>query len=269
MTSLTELINATVPPIHTIVISFATCAVLLLFAGRHFPKLFTNHEIGDNYSILDFKNRIVDIESQKSASIVRVQRVKNRMGWESLGVVIVAVLILTSRVELYRRLNNSPQCANLNLEVSLLGSVIATLSTNHKGLPSFCNRFEPCRYIFGGKTEERATVERSHLRPRPLSTLSFRLVFGLLAFARAPGCNKVHVHMPACWEAIFDPFMASMGGSWSRCHVGNGSPRFEPDRDPSLPTKSITWLKNMGIDSGHDGDHMVHYRYYYTYRNSR
>lgn len=97
------------PPVHTIIISFATCALLLLGLG-----LFTVYEIDDEKPVLPLQQRAVNTKSENSAtSTARVRNVKDSSPRDSLMLMLLAALMLTARVELYRRLNRIPQC-NVN-----------------------------------------------------------------------------------------------------------------------------------------------------------
>lgn len=99
------------PPVHTIVISFATCALLLLGLGRNFPESFKVYDIDDENSVLPLQQRAVNTKSQNSArSATRIRTVKDSSPRDSLVLMLLVVLMLTARVELYRRLNRILQC---------------------------------------------------------------------------------------------------------------------------------------------------------------
>jgi hypothetical protein len=105
------------PPVHTIIISFATCGFLLLALGHHCPALFKISYGEHNHTTLPLQKPKLNTISPRSSSHLHLQNGNSYTTRKSSLVLLAAVFALSLRVELYRRIQNAPQCTKYSFEV--------------------------------------------------------------------------------------------------------------------------------------------------------
>ncbi|KAF2426513.1 hypothetical protein EJ08DRAFT_651768 [Tothia fuscella] len=109
-------------PIHTIIFAFAVAGFLLANIGRSFPGLFSPSptlDVEHDHCTIVLQSRDEGVESQNETPTTRKQH-ENGLGPTTSRVVFIgAIIALSLRVELYRRISNAPECTVTSPEVFL------------------------------------------------------------------------------------------------------------------------------------------------------
>jgi hypothetical protein len=250
------------PPVHTIIISFATCGLLLLALGHHCPALFKTSYGEHNHATLPLQKLKLNITSPRSSSHVHLQNGNSYTTRKSSLVLLAAILALSLRVELYRRIQNAPQCTIYSFEVSQFERVIGCFWADILGLPSTRDCSMGCgrECTIGGwcRYKNWESMAKPVSTPLSLHTFFYYPFLWLLIHGWSLERNNLDIYMSTCRVSIGDHSRPPNSSTPPWHFLGNSGCQNELARLSDVSSTETEGSRDMGVSVYRDCDCMAH-----------